>query len=307
MRPAVARPAPGEEPAGSRPLGPRRGARSLPGASPAGARPLLRRPFPPPSPGPPVCLSCPAGGGRGTGECHPAAGPEGTGEASGPPRRWRRGRPSFPLSRARASLRPFGFDPLVSQEEEARLSAFCSRTRTLRGHALPCLQGRPGVQGGPTPAARLSPPGDLGGGPREACRQLRPWLGGHVHLPEKDGLSPCPVFPEWHPSPGPGGSLPGPGVPGSRREAAGGAGRASGTLTPPVSSARRLGEGAGGREELIIRLPLAWPCLGAFIYSFLSPSCPQWSRPFQKFSAGNREADAEQELGEPGENRFHLT
>ena len=96
-------------------------------------------------------------------------GPRGAGE---------RGRPLFsPFQSARASLRPFVFDPLVSQEEEARLSAFCSRTRTLRGHASPCLQGRPGVQGGPTPAARLSPPGDLGGGPREACRQLRPWLG----------------------------------------------------------------------------------------------------------------------------------
>lgn len=318
VRPAVARPAPGEGPAGSRPLGPRPGVRSLPGASPAGPRPApaLRRAGPSRRLTRPARLSFPVrpggrtlgGSGRATGECHPAAGPEGTGEASGPPRRWRRGRPSFPLSRARASLLcPFVFDPLVSQEEEARLSAFCSRTRTLRGHASPCRQGRPRVQGGPTPAARLSPPGDLGGGAREACRQLRPWLGGHVHLLEKDGVSPCPVFPERHPSPGPGGSSPGPGVPGSRREAAGGACRAPGTLTLPVSSARRLEEGGGGREELIIRLPLALPCLGAFIYSSLSPSCPQWSRPFQKFSAGNREADREQELGEPGENRFHLT
>lgn len=293
-------PAPAAFPAPPRPAPPR-------------ARPPPRWPFPPPHPARPSVFPVRPGGrtlggsGRATGECHPAAGPEGTGEASGPPRRWRRGCPSFPLSGERASLCPFVFDPLVSQEEEARLSAFCSRTRTLRGHASPCRQGRPRVQGGPTPAARLSPPGDLGGGAREACRQLRPWLGGHVHLLEKDGVSPCPVFPERHPSPGPGGSSPGPGVPGSRREAAGGACRAPGTLTLPVSSARRLEEGGGGREELIIRLPLALPCLGAFIYSSLSPSCPQWSRPFQKFSAGNREADREQELGEPGENRFHLT
>lgn len=44
----------------------------------------------------------------------------------------------------------------------------------------------------------------------------------------------------------------------------------------------------------MIRLPLVltW----CFIYSLPSPSCPQWSHPFQNLP-GNREADLEQEVG----------
>lgn len=117
-------------------------------------------------------------------------------------------------------------------------------------------RGRPGVQGGPTPAARLSPPGDLGGGAPGGVQAAAPLAGGHVHLPEKDRLSRCPVFPERHPSPGPRGSSPGAGVPGSRREAAGGAGRAPGTLTLPVLSARRLGEGGAVDNQVATCLAL---------------------------------------------------
>lgn len=53
---------------------------------------------------------------------------------------------------------------------------------------------------------------------------------------------------------------------------------------------------AGEEEELVIRLPLAltW----CYICSLPSSFCPQWSHPFQKVLAGNREAGGEQELGE---------
>lgn len=116
--PGRSRPAPGHSARGRAPAA----FPAPPRPAPAPRPPSASQALPAASPGPPVCLSSLAGGGRGTGECHPAAGSEGTGEASGPPRRWRRGRPSFPLSRARDSLlRPFPFDPLVSREEEARL------------------------------------------------------------------------------------------------------------------------------------------------------------------------------------------
>lgn len=49
----------------------------------------------------------------------------------------------------------------------------------------------------------------------------------------------------------------------------------------------------------MIRLPLA--LTGSFICMLPSPFCPQWSHPFQKFLAGNREA------GRTGENRSNLT
>lgn len=113
-------------------------------------------------------------------------------------------------------------------------------------------------------------------------------------------LSPCQVLPERHPSPSPTGHLVQRGSPGSRTKPGGGPRWFPRTLTqlfPPRAVLRGEDEpSVGEEEELVIRLPLAWTW--CFICSLPSPFCPQWSHPFQKFSAGNREAGGEQELGE---------
>lgn len=283
-------PPPGRGRPAPRPLGPRPGGRSLPRRLPAGPAP--RPPsaalaLPAASPGPPVCLfqsgrgAALGGSGRATGEVPPRR-PEGTGEASGPPRRWRRGAPLFPFQSAGFTSLPFRFDPLVSQEEEARLSAFCSRTRTLRGHASPCRQGRPpaGGAGRPHSAARLSPPGDAWEGPGRSLQTAAPLAGGHVHLLGEGRSVPVPSVSRSIPALGPAAARRDRECR-FRREAAGGACRKPPGPLPCQSRLpggwRRAGEGEGVDNQVATCLA----CLGAFIYSPCLPPALMNSRPFR--------------------------
>lgn len=129
-------------------------------------------------------------------------------------------------------------------------------------------RGRPGVRGR-SPLLLLSLLRDLGGGgwPREASGQRRPWLGSRSPSLEGHALPVSGAFGAAFKPLGPAGTSPGQGVPGSRREPGGRAGR---TLTllflggpPTVLRAEKgpeaVGEERGGADgQVATCLALTW-------------------------------------------------
>ena len=185
----------------------------------------------------------------------------------------------------------------------------------------PCLQ-LATRSGGYVPVGRLDPSRWSSPGPTEGSVRGRlapggvgeaaPLAGVTSTFPGRTYSPRARCFKERHPSPGPGGHFTntrGPRFPlgtsgrgrlGLPRPLPGSSGLPS--HCPPSGERTRGWEGGGAGDQVGACLALTW-CF----YSLPAPSCPQWSHPFQNSSAGNREADWEQELGGLEKTRSNLT